>query len=54
MMIIVTYVDRSKGPPIPLLPLLYIVNGRANIEHAITKLLNDDVILALVHPAIAS
>ena len=51
---IVTCVGRSKAPPVPLLPLLHEVYGMANIERSITKLLNDDVILALTHPVIAS
>ena len=51
---IVTCVGRSKALPVPLLPLLYEVCGMANIECSITKLLNDDVILALAHPVIAS
>ena len=54
MTIIVTCVGRSKAPPVPLLPLLYEVCGMANIERSITKLLNDDVNLALAHPVMAS
>ena len=44
---IVTCVGRSKAPPVPLLPLLYEAYGMANIKCSITKLLNDDIILAL-------
>ena len=48
---IVTCVGRSKAPPIPL---LYEAYGMANIECVITKLSNDDIILALAHPVMAS
>ena len=51
---IVTCVGRSKAPAAPLRPLLYEVCGMANIERSITKLLNDDIILALAHPVMAS
>ena len=44
---IVTCVGRSRALPVPLLPLLYEACGVANIKCSITKLLNDDVILAL-------
>ena len=51
---IVTCVGRSKALAVPLLPLLYEVRGMANIKRSITKLLNDDVILTLAHPVMAS
>ena len=51
---IVTCVGRSKAPPVALLPLLYEAFSMANIERPIAKLLNDDVILALEHPVMAS
>ena len=46
-----TSVGRSKTLPLPLLPLLYKVY---NVECSITKLLNDDIILVLAHPVMAS
>ena len=49
-----TCVGRSKAPPVPVLPLLYEAYSMANIARSITKLLNDDAILALAHPVMAS
>ena len=51
---IVTCVGGSKAPSIPLLPILYEACGMANIERSIWPILNNDVILALAHPVMAS
>ena len=40
----------QKAPPAPLLPLC----TKRYLKRSITKLLNDDVILALAHPVMAS
>jgi len=54
MGIFVTCMGGSKAPPVPLLPILYEACGMANIEHSIWPILNNDVILALAHPVMAS
>ena len=51
---IVTCVGRSKALPVPLLPVLYEACGMTNMERSITKLLNDDAILAHAHPVMES